>query len=42
MDILALSEKKKDSVSERKDQSILRWFGYVERIGDDRLAKKVY
>ena len=24
------------------DQSILRWFGHVERMEDDRLARKVY
>ena len=34
--------RKKASVSERMDQSTLRWFGHVERMEDDRLAKKVY
>ena len=34
--------RKKASVGERMDQSILRWFGHVERMEDDRLARKVY
>merc|ERR1712002_424994 len=30
------------SVSERIDQGILRWFGHVERMGNERLVKRVY
>ena len=30
------------SVSQRIDQSVLRWFGHVERMGDERMAKRVY
>ena len=29
-------------VDERIDASVLRWFGYIGRKGDDRTAKKVY
>ena len=30
------------SVSQRIDQGVLRWFGHVERMGDERMAKGVY
>ena len=30
------------SVGQRMDQGVLRWFGHVERMGDDRMAKRVY
>ena len=30
------------SVGEKVDQSVLRWFGYMERIEEDRLVKIVY
>merc|ERR1711921_75996 len=30
------------SVSERMDQGILRWFGHVERMGNERLVKRVH
>merc|ERR1712002_1056172 len=30
------------SVSGRMDQGILRWFGHVERMGNERLVKRVY
>ena len=30
------------SVSQRMDQGVLRWFGHVERMGDERLVKRVY
>ena len=33
---------KKVSVSERMDQGVLRWFGHVERMGNERLVKRVY
>ena len=29
-------------VSKKIDQGVLRWFGHVERMGDERLAKRVY
>ena len=29
-------------VSQRIDQGVLRWFGHVERIGDERMAERVY
>ena len=29
-------------VDERIDGGVLRWFGYVERIENDRIAKRVY
>ena len=29
-------------VDERTDESVLRWFGQIERIGDDWIAKRVY
>ena len=34
--------RKKVSVSHRIDQGVLRWFGHVERMGDERMAKRVY
>ena len=30
------------SVSQRIDQGVLRCFGHVERMGDERMAKRVY
>ena len=33
---------KKVSVSQRIDQAVLRWFGHVEGMGDERMAKKLY
>ena len=30
------------SVSQRIDQGVLRWFGHVERMRDERIAKRVY
>merc|ERR1711872_65064 len=30
------------SVGQRIDQGLLRWFGHAERMGDERLAKRVY
>ena len=30
------------SVSQRIDQRVLRWFGHVERMGDERMAKRMY
>ena len=30
------------SVDENIGEDVLRWFGHVERIGDDRIAKRVY
>ena len=30
------------SVSQRNDQGVLRWFGHAERMGDERMAKRVY
>ena len=30
------------SVGQKMDQSVLRWFGHVERMGNDRMAKRVY
>ena len=29
-------------VDERIGQSVLRWFGHIERMGDDRITKRVY
>merc|ERR1712002_1140838 len=29
-------------VSERMDQGVLRWFWHVERMGNERLVKRVY
>ena len=34
--------RKKASLSERMDQSILKWYGHAERMEDDRLVRKVY
>ena len=34
--------EKKVSVSQRIDQGVLRWFEHVERMGDERMAKRVY
>ena len=28
-------------IDERIDKGVLRWFGYVERIENDRIAKRV-
>ena len=33
---------RKVSVGEKMDQGVMRWFGHVERMGDDRLVKRVY
>ena len=33
---------KNASVSQRIDQGLLRWFGHVERMGDERMAKRLY
>ena len=30
------------SVLERIDRNVLRWFGHVERMGEERLVKRVY
>ena len=30
------------SVSQRIDQGVLRWFGHVERMVDERMDKRVY
>ena len=30
------------SVSQRIDQGVLKWFGHVETMGDERMAKTVY
>ena len=29
------------SVSQRIDQDVLRWFGHVEKMGDERMAKRM-
>ena len=29
-------------VSQRIDQGVLRWFRHVKRMGDERMAKRVY
>ena len=29
-------------VDETIDEVVLQWFGYVERMGNDRIAKKIY
>ena len=29
-------------VSQRIDQGVLKWFGHVERMGDERMTKRVY
>ena len=29
-------------MSQRTDQGVLRWFGPVERMGDERMVKRVY
>jgi len=31
-----------EEMSKRVDRMILKWFGHVERMGDERLTKKVY
>ena len=33
---------KKVSVSQRIEQGVLRWFGHVEKMGDERMARRVY
>ena len=33
---------KSGGVSQKMDQGVLRWFGHVERMGDERLARRVY
>ena len=30
------------SLGQRIDQGVLRWFGHVERMGNERMAKRVY
>ena len=30
------------SVLERMERNVLKWFGHVERIGEERLVKRVY
>ena len=32
----------KKEVDERTDESVLRWFGHVERMERDRIGKRVY
>ena len=32
----------KEEMSKRVDRKVLKWFGHVERMGDERLTKKVY
>ena len=34
--------EKMSSVSQGSDQGVLRWFGNVERMEDERMAKRVY
>ena len=31
-----------DGVDEKIDEGVLRWFGHVERMERDRIAKRVY
>ena len=33
---------KNASVIQRIDQGVLRWLGLIERMGDDRMAKRVH
>ena len=37
-----LDVEKNVSLSQRIYQGALRWFGHVERMGDERMAKRVY
>ena len=32
----------KEEMSKRVNQKVLKWFEHVERMGDERLTKKVY
>ena len=32
----------KKGVNEGIDESVFRWFGHMERMGKDRIAKRVY
>ena len=32
----------KNGVDERIDERVLRWFGHVERMKSDRIAKRIY
>ena len=34
--------RKNVSVSSRIDQGMLRWFGHVERMGDEKMTKRAY
>ena len=34
--------EKNVSMSQRIDQGVLRWFGHDERMGDERMAKRVH
>ena len=29
-------------LGERMDQDVLRWFGHMERLGEERLVKRMY
>ena len=31
-----------EDVTVRMKKNVLRWFGYVERMSDERVAKKIY
>ena len=31
-----------EGVDERIDESILRWFGHIERLENDRITKRAY
>ena len=42
MDIREIFRSGRSSMVELMDQSILKWFGYVERIDDEALTKRVY
>lgn len=33
---------KKRSFGERADQGVLKWYGHLERMSDERLVKKIY
>ena len=32
----------KDKLSERVDQSVVRWYGHMERMSEERLVKQIY
>ena len=40
--MIVVTHASQRGVGERMDQGVLRWFGHVERMGEERLVRRVY